>query len=704
MPAICPVGRLLTILGVMTHHRNLVSAGCLAAIAALVSTAVVACAGPGPSPAPDSPATAVAGEFAGTVDIGSGRGLYVECRGTGSPTVMLQSGLDVAGDLWDSPLGPPPHVFPTIADRTRVCTYDRPGTTRAIEGGGNSRSDPVPQPTTTADAVADLHALLTAVTPAEPVVLVGHSYAGVVSRLYAATYPDRVAGMVLVDALAPELKAGMTAEQWTRWQAMNERTPEQIADYPDLERIEFDASLDQLADAPPIRQMPLVVITADHPMAPDNPWIDQAHQAAQDAMAQLVRGAEHVVAHSGHNVMIDDAPAVIAAVDDVLDAVRAGRSTATGADGPGDALTPLITTALGPEPVPFPGTDGRYHVAYELSVLNVSPRPAVITGLQILGDGDETVATLDRAQVAARAVLIGDPSTSPAPVTRIPPGRTVVLALEIDDADAGSIPPALTHRITATFDPGPAGTADRYPDRVVQLGGAVTISAAAPVVIGPPLVGDGWSVSNGCCALNAHRDVILPVAGRLNAAERFAIDWVRFDLGRRPLAADGVEFTYVGDPTRNESYLAFDQPTVAVADATVVAVVGDEPDAPPRTIVPGIPFDRLIGNHVILDLGDGVFALYAHLKQDSVTVRVGDRVIRGQEIGRVGNSGNTTEAHLHFQLTRSALPLSSDQVAWVLDDIDLAGTVTVDGVLDEPAPGPRTDTFPLADAICDFPV
>jgi pimeloyl-ACP methyl ester carboxylesterase len=686
----------------MTHHRFSPPTALLLATAVLASTVLVAC-----SAAPAAPAASQQ-DLAGTVDIGSGRMIYVECRGTGSPTVVLESGLDVAGDLWDSPLGPPPHVFPTIAQRTRVCTYDRPGTTRAIAGGGNSRSDPVPQPTTTADAVADLHALLAAVDQTEPVVLVGHSYAGVVSRLYAATYPDDVSGMVLVDALAPELRAGMTAEQYAAWKTMNERTPEQIADYPDLERIEFDASLDQLDQAPPIRQMPLVVITADHPMAPDNPWIDQAHQAAQAAMAQLVQGAEHVVAHSGHNVMIDDAPAVIAAIDDVIEAVRDGRSTAVARPaGQRDELTPLITTALGPDPVPFLGTDGRYHLAYELSVLNASPRPATITELQILGDDDSALATLDRAQVAARAVLVGDYPTVPAPVTDVPPGRTVVLALENIYPDESSVPAALAHRVSASFGAvpaGQAGTADKYPDRVSETGGLVTVGSAIAVVIGPPVTGAGWSVSNGCCALNAHRDVILPVAGRLNAAERFAIDWVKFDLARRPLAADGVEFTFVGDPARNESYLAFGEPTIAVADATVVAAVREEPDARPRTIVPGIPFDRLIGNHVILDLGNGVFALYAHLEHNSVNVQVGDRVAKGQQIGRVGNSGNTTEAHLHFQLMNSPLPLSADQVTWVIDDLMVGGTVTVAGVVDEPAAGPRTAAFPLADTICDFAV
>jgi hypothetical protein len=242
-------------------------------------------------------------------------------------------------------------------------------------------------------------------------------------------------------------------------------------------------------------------------------------------------------------------------------------------------------------------------------VLNASPRPATITELQTLRDANTPVASLDQAQVTSRAVLVGDYPATPSPVTAIPPGRTVVLALENVYPDAASVPRKLTHRVSATFSAvpaGQAGTADKYPDQATEVGGPVTINSATPVVIGPPVAGTGWSVSNGCCALNAHRDVILPVSGRLNASERFAIDWVKFDLTQRPLATDGIEMTFVSDPTKNESYLAFGQPTIAVADGTVVEAVGDQPDAPPRTIVPDIPFDQLTGNHIILDLGNGV--------------------------------------------------------------------------------------------------
>lgn len=103
----------------------------------------------------------------------------------------------------------------------------------------------MPQPTTTADAVDDLRAVLTAAEIDRPIVLVGHSYGGIVSRLYAAIHPDDVVGMVLVDSLSPELRAQMSGDEWEIWKVANERTAEQIADYPELERLDVDAALDQ---------------------------------------------------------------------------------------------------------------------------------------------------------------------------------------------------------------------------------------------------------------------------------------------------------------------------------------------------------------------------------------------------------------------------------------------------------------------------
>ena len=114
------------------------------------------------------------GNFAGSVDIGGGRKMYLKCSGTGSPTVVLVGGLRASANDWDISDKSKPTVFTGVGNFTRVCACDRPGTP---VGEKPSRSDPVPQPTTAKDAVADLHVLLSAAGEAGPYVLVGHSYA-----------------------------------------------------------------------------------------------------------------------------------------------------------------------------------------------------------------------------------------------------------------------------------------------------------------------------------------------------------------------------------------------------------------------------------------------------------------------------------------------------------------------------------------------
>ncbi len=130
--------------------------------------------------------------------------MYIECRGNGSPTVILvagQRGFAAEWSLTESRTVPPqPAVFGAVARFTRVCAYDRPGTP---VGESFSRSDPAPQPTTAAAATADLQALL------------------------------RSAG---------------------------ESAP---CEYPDIERFDADATFAQLRAVPPLRPMPLAVLSSD---------------------------------------------------------------------------------------------------------------------------------------------------------------------------------------------------------------------------------------------------------------------------------------------------------------------------------------------------------------------------------------------------------------------------------------------------------
>ena len=177
---------------------------------------------------------------------------------------------------------------------------------------------------------------------------------------------------------------------------------------------------------------------------------------------------------------------------------------------------------------------------------------------------------------------------------------------------------------------------------------------------------DGWVAFNGCCEPGgAHRATVLPVNGSLHFAQRFAIDWMQLDAEGR--------FVH-GDPSDVRSYTSYGRDVLAIADATVLETRNDLPDQ-----VPGkdpdpttLSLETVDGNHVVLDLGNGRYAMYAHLRPGSVVVAPGARVSRGQVIGKLGNTGNTSAPHLHFQMMDGASPLGSERIPYVLERFSAA--------------------------------
>jgi murein DD-endopeptidase MepM/ murein hydrolase activator NlpD len=363
-----------------------------------------------------------------------------------------------------------------------------------------------------------------------------------------------------------------------------------------------------------------------------------------------------------------------------------------------DVVAPMVITTLSPDPAPVEGTDGKFHVAYEVEVLNAGPRPVSVTTVETLANGPDgaVVATIDQKETVARTLLI--PNYSAAPVTEIPVGRTAVLVLDDAYDTRAEIPAEVTHRLTATLGPAApeyAAVGAKYPDTITQIGGTVRTSTRSPVVIGSPLAGNNWAALNGCCAITSHRGAVMAVAGRLNGSERYAIDWVRVDANGHPLS------TFTGTGRNNADYRAYDAPLLAVANGTVTAVVSDK-EATPQVILPDLTFPQLGGNYVIIDIGDGNFAFYAHMIPGSASVKVGDKVTRGQIIGRLGNSGNTSEAHLHFQISRTSIPLSSDNVPYVIDRFAFVGSIAGNAVEAFPTPSERTDQLPLDGSVVNF--
>jgi pimeloyl-ACP methyl ester carboxylesterase len=276
------------------------------------------------------------------VEIGGGRKMYLKCQGMGSPTVVLVGGLRASAEDWSVADKSAPAVFPEVGKFARVCAYDRPGTP---VGEKPSRSDPVPQPLTAKDAVADLHALLNAAGETGPYVLVGHSYGGLIVRLYASTYPKDVAGLVLVDALSEGLRDAERPGQWAIQRKLIEGdVRESVALYPALERIDADRSFDQVRAAPPLSSIHLVVLSADRSWGPQIPSMiaagklssdvppdfgyvtDAAQKKAQEQLAKLVPNAKHITnTNSGHEIHKEQPRLVIEAIRKVVEAVRGGN-------------------------------------------------------------------------------------------------------------------------------------------------------------------------------------------------------------------------------------------------------------------------------------------------------------------------------------------------------------------------------------------
>lgn len=282
------------------------------------------------APIPASPVPA-SSDVDGLVGIGNGRHLFLTCRGSGSPTVLLEAGAGNNGQIWEQlalPAGSDREaVLPAVAQFTRVCIYDRPGT--LLDDEHLSRSDPVPGPRTAAEMVADLHALVEAAGLETPLVLAGHSFGGFIIRLYALTYPDEVAGLIFIDSAHEDYYHALEhlLDPMQADMVFNQPAGEEGFAF---EAIDSLTSADQIVTAQAassLPSVPAVVLThgGEFPFPEGFPVeeIEQVWTSAQEKLAALIPGTPLIVATgSSHYIQLDQPELVIAAIRDVVDAVR----------------------------------------------------------------------------------------------------------------------------------------------------------------------------------------------------------------------------------------------------------------------------------------------------------------------------------------------------------------------------------------------
>lgn len=252
------------------------------------------------------------GDLGRAVPALDGRRLYLDCRGAGSPTVVLEAGSGMDARSWGT-------VFPALAGTTRTCAYSR-----ANRWGSDPR-----EAHAVGAAVADLRAALAAAGESPPFLLVGHSLGDVYARVFAAAHPADVAGLVLVDPFGPDqfrrLIAEAPAATAARWQAnldANIRTVEAV-DGLDWPRSEIDLAAVDLGD------LPVETVVVPQPFATD-PHIPDADRERLEAtwhteMATVSRRATVTLAPgSGHMIHWDRPALVLEAIDRVRAAAEGG--------------------------------------------------------------------------------------------------------------------------------------------------------------------------------------------------------------------------------------------------------------------------------------------------------------------------------------------------------------------------------------------
>jgi murein DD-endopeptidase MepM/ murein hydrolase activator NlpD len=314
---------------------------------------------------------------------------------------------------------------------------------------------------------------------------------------------------------------------------------------------------------------------------------------------------------------------------------------------PLDVSVPVAPTAF--------KAGGKTHLVYELHATNFSRSDCVLTRLEVIGAGEKPLARYEGNELAAMLARPGAPPDVEKP--KIGAGLRAVNYVWLTLEAGVEVPTTLQHRLGVKV--------GDFPEEL-SLEAARVAVGQKPVVISPPLRGGEWLAGNGPSNTSGHRRALIPVAGQAHIAQRFAIDWVR-------LREEGRTFT--GDPKDNKNYRCYGAEALAVADAVVAAVKDGIPENVPGPTSRAVPItlETVGGNHVILDLGQGHYAFYAHLQPGSLRVKAGDKVRRGQVVGLVGNSGNSTEPHLHFHISDANSPLGSDGLPYLLPAFEVQG-------------------------------
>lgn len=294
--------------------------------------------------------------------------------------------------------------------------------------------------------------------------------------------------------------------------------------------------------------------------------------------------------------------------------------------------------------------DGTPTLYYELNLINHSHDTIFIEALEILDQKGSSLLLLNQQDLDARLSLIGKEKEKV-----MPPGSAAILYLECSIKDeTRSLEHKITYRLNSPQEP-----------KTYQVSGiSYAIERSDPIVLGAPLKGGPWVAIYDPAWERGHRRVVYTVNGKARIPGRFAIDFMKLDSHGRYAT---------GDQDLVKNYYGFEEEVLAVSEGTIATIKNDFPDSRKVSKHPRYSPRQATGNYISIDLGNGLFAFYEHLRKGSIRVQPGQRVKKGDVIAQLGFTGQSTGPHLHFHVADKNSPLGAESVPFVFETFEIRG-------------------------------
>ena len=327
----------------------------------------------------------------------------------------------------------------------------------------------------------------------------------------------------------------------------------------------------------------------------------------------------------------------------------------------GDPHPPPLNISFLAPPSPIVQS-GQTRLFYEMLITNFSKTGYVLDTIE--ARAGDVQSKISGAALSPLILHLGAPvpPKDDLAVRTIQGGRSVIVFLTLDFGKS-SAPGAIAHTLHVL-------TERNEPHDIVLA--PLPVMQDKPIVVAPPLRGQwiaGDSVNNLPDA--AHRRAVLIDDGHAWLAQRFAIDWVQVQT------VNGAATTFKGPEDKNESYFCYDQPIYSVAPGKVVEASDGMADNVPHSGKYAVPidFNNAAGNHVVVEIAPHRYVLYAHMRPGTVQVKARDRARTGQILGHVGNTGSSTEPHLHMHIDDQPSFLAGNGMPYAFTEGEASGPV-----------------------------